>query len=80
MNQARLVGAARIRQIRVATNSCYVSQMRSLEATCYPTLGAGRRRVAPIYGENLGGGMRRVYRYSAGPPGELPYVALVHAV
>lgn len=66
--QARLVGSARIRQIRVATNSCRVSLLRVLSPTCYPSLSDGTRRHAPIYGENLGGGMRRAYHYAG--PGE----------
>jgi len=62
IGQARMLGAARIRQVRVATNSCHVSQLRTLVPTCYPALLDGKRRVAPIYGQDLGGGMRRVYR------------------
>ena len=78
MSQARLIGAARIRQIRVATNSCSVSQFRFLEPTCYPSLEDGTRRRAPIYGVNLGGGMRRVYRYTPALYTDLPHVALVN--
>ena len=55
MSSTRLVGAARIRQVRVATSSCRVSQLRALVASmgaaCYPSLDDGGRRVAPIYGE-----------------------------
>ena len=82
--QSKLVGAVRLRQVRVATNSCSVTLLRVLGVDCYPDLSAGRRRVAPIYGENLGGGMRRVYRYrpperpELGGIPELPAIALVH--
>ena len=52
--------SARIRQIRAATNSCAVSLLRVLTPTCYPSLSDGKRRIAPLYGADLGGGMRRV--------------------
>ena len=78
MTDARMLGAARIRQIRVATNSCTVSQFQNLVPTCYAKLSDGRRRKANIYGENLGGGMRRVYKYTEANLTELPYVALVN--
>ena len=78
MSQARLVGAARIRQIRVATNSCYTTQMRHLVSTCYPSLYDGTRRTAPIYGTDLGGGLRRVYTYSPPLLTDLPHMALVY--
>lgn len=78
-SQARLVGAARIRQVRVATNSCATSStFRQLVPTCYPSLGNGPRRRAPLYGVDLGGGMRRVYRYDEFP-GELPFLAAVYS-
>lgn len=87
--QSKLVGAVRVRQIRAATNSCHVSDsvLRTLQRSCYPSLSGGSRLVAPLYGENLGGGMRRVYRYSAAASDrsawsrfapEVPIVALVH--
>lgn len=78
-SQAQLLGAPRMRQIRVATNSCEVSQMASVVPTCYPSLWDGRRRKAPIYGENLGGGVRRVYRYVDGSYTELPFVARINS-
>ena len=77
-SQARLVGAPRIRQIRVATNSCTTDLLPSLVPTCYPSLSAGTRRMAPLYGVNLGGGMRRVYRYTPALFTDLPHVALVN--
>ena len=77
-SKARLVGGARVTQIRVATNSCHVSLLRVLTPTCYPSLAEGSRRRAPIYGENLGGGMRRVYRYSTPGLTDLPYTSLVN--
>ena len=61
MTDARMLGAARNTSIRVATNSCTVSQFQNLVPTCYAKLSDGRRR-ANIYGENLGGGMRRSTR------------------
>ena len=74
--QARMVGAVRIQQIRAATNSCQVYMLRVLQPTCYPSLSDGKRRVAPIYGEDLGGGLRRVYRYVAPKLTDLPFVAV----
>ena len=77
-SQARLIGAARLTQIRVATNSCTVSLLRVFNPTCYPSLNDGKRRRGPIYGQNLGGGMRRVYRYHAPKLRDLPYMALAN--
>ena len=74
--QSRLVGAPRLRQIRVATNSCRIDLLAHLVPTCYPALADGARRRAPLYGVNLGGGLRRVYRYN--DAFAFPVVGLVH--
>lgn len=65
-SQARLVGAARIRQVRVSTDTCATTLLSRLvpAAVCYPSLEVGQRRTAPIYGVNLGNDRRRVYRYT----------------
>jgi hypothetical protein len=77
--QTRQIGAARLRQVRVATNSCRVTSLRQFAPTCYPSLDDGYRRKRPLYGENLGGGMRRVYHYVDAAYTELPFFALVHS-
>jgi len=74
--QSRLVGAPRLRQIRVATNSCRIDLLAYLVPPCYPALADGARRRAPLYGANLGGGLRRVYRYN--DAFAFPVVGLVH--
>lgn len=78
-DQARMVGAARIRQIRAATNSCAVSLLRVLTPTCYPSLSDGKRRIAPLYGADLGGGMRRVYKYVPPARTDVPFIARLGA-
>ena len=77
-SQSRLVGAARIRQVRVATNSCAIGNepLAALVPTCYPSLSDGWRRRAPLYGSDLGGGLRRVYRYVEGD--DFPFLARVN--
>ncbi len=81
--QSRMVGAARLRQVRVATNSCDTlgggyEQMQHLASSCYPKLNRGRRRTAPLHGVDLGGGMRRVYRYTPSDGADLPFYGTMY--
>ena len=54
--QSRLVGAPRLRQIRVATNSCRIDLLAHLVPTCYPALADGARLcMAPIWAVDCAG-------------------------
>ena len=80
-SQSRLLGAVRIRQVRVATNSCAMGSRRlsRFVPTCYPSLTNGNPRVAPFYGIGIGGVIRRIYRYTPAHATELPFAAAAHS-
>ena len=68
--QSRLLGAVRLRQVRVATNSscvpsALVAHLANRSSSCWAAASAAAIRTAPIYGADLdGNGTRRVYRHT----------------
>ena len=68
---SRLLGAVRLRQVRVSTNSscvpsALVAHLANRSASCWAAVTDAAVRTAPIYGVNLdGNGTRRVYRHSS---------------
>merc|ERR1740130_1936354 len=68
---SRLLGAVRLRQVRVSTNSSCVpsallAHLANRSASCWAAVTDAAVRTAPIYGVNLdGNGTRRVYRHSS---------------
>ena len=68
--QSKLLGAVRLRQVRVGTNSsCVPSALVAhahRSASCWAAVTDAAVRTAPIYGVSLdGNGTRRVYRHSS---------------
>lgn len=69
--QSRLLGAVRLRQVRVSTNSscvpsALVAHLAHGSASCWAAVTDAAVRTAPIYGVSLdGSGTRRVYRHSS---------------
>ena len=75
-HQSKMLGAMRLRQVRVATNSCAPDPLlarlsdsnwsAAYTPRCFAAISQGAMRTAPIYGANLdGNGTRRVYRHNA---------------